>query len=95
MGQSVAADDARARDQASNNSALVQLAPFLNVRESATRKRTVHAARFDLHRDLSVAINGVKMGWPALPIVHGDNDAKEPTQLGHAGLYRRPMDVAA
>lgn len=61
----------------------MQASPFEHVRQGPLGEVAIHTARRQLDRDLEITIDGVKVRWGVITVVHGDDNPKEPTDLGH------------
>jgi hypothetical protein len=55
----------------------VEAIPFKHERQGAPRKMTVDAFAFDLHGDLVLAIDSVKVRNAMLAVEHADHDSEE------------------
>jgi hypothetical protein len=59
----------------------MDIIPFQHESYGSRRKAPLDYSVLDIHHDLVIPIDRVKMGWSMVTIIQGDNDAEESTDL--------------
>ena len=65
----------------------MKLPPLLDVCQSPFWKLPVYLSRLNFHRNLEIAVDSMKVRWPVVSIVHGDNNSEKSAEFGHMPSY--------